>query len=310
VTPFATGLIASAVVLGGLAGAVIDRARWPTAHPGTAIICWLGVLTGTVAALTGLLIVVLLTPPAPAHGLLEWLDHCLPRHGHPGVVPAAAVNLTLVTLCCLRLWHGLPRLWRAVFHRRRHREMLQMVANADERHPDVLVVDHPIPVAYCLPARHRPIVVSTGAQQRLAPPELAAVLAHERAHLRQRHHLLLLLLDLTCILLGWLPTVRRAHRSLPPLLEMAADDAAARRCGRHALATALRQLKVLAGPTGILAAAAQQGGGLTRRLARLDTSTAGVHPGARVLAWIAAFGTATGPLIIAFLAFMAIPLSC
>jgi beta-lactamase regulating signal transducer with metallopeptidase domain len=311
---FAAGLVVSALVLGGWAGACIDRSPWSLAHPGTALVCWAGVLTGTVTAVAGVVAVALLSPPAPAHGLLEWFDHCLSQHGHSRAVDASVISVALVVACCARLVRGVPRLWRAMAHRRQHRKMLRIVAREDDRHPDVWVIDHPVPVAYCLPARSRPIVVSSGAQARLDANELAAVLAHERAHLRHRHHLLLLLLDVACVLLPWLPTVRRAKISLPPLLEMAADDAAARRCGRRALSAALLRLTVLPGPAGALAAAGTRGGdpaqALARRLVRLETATAKVSNGASVLAWVTAIATIAGPLAIAGLTVAAIPLPC
>ena len=43
-----------------------------------------------------------------------------------------------------------------------------------------------MPVAYCVPSRKRPIVVSSGALDQLEDTQLQAVLAHERAHLRYR----------------------------------------------------------------------------------------------------------------------------
>jgi Zn-dependent protease with chaperone function len=308
------GLIVCTLVLGGSAGAFLDRSRWPASHPGTAIICWTGVLAGTLTSVSGTVILALLSPPTPAHGLLEWLDNCLPHHGHAGLAIASLVSIVLVVGCGLRLARGLPRLWRAVLHRRQHREMLRIVAKEDARNPDVLIIDHPIPVAYCLPARRRPIVVSTGAQARLDAIELAAVLAHERAHLRQRHHLMLALLDLTYTLLPWLPTIRRARVSLPPLLEMAADDVAARRCGPHALSAALVRLTILPHPAGALAAggtpAPDRSRTLTRRLDRLETVGADSSGGARLLAWITAIGTVVGPVVTAALALTALPIQC
>src|SRR5437868_7789257 len=217
------GLIAVAVVLGWLAGPVLERFRRPAAGPGIAIACWVAALTGTFIACTGVVAVALLSPPTPGHGLLGWLRSCLPHHRQSAIAIAAAASLLLIAACCFRLVRGVPRLRRAMRHRRRHREVLRLVAREHGRHSDVLVLDHPVPVAYSVPARRRSIVVSTGTQEALTPQEFGAVLAHERAHLRLRHHALLLMLDLAHALLPWLPTVRRAKARLPLLLEMAAD---------------------------------------------------------------------------------------
>ncbi|WP_433466355.1 M56 family metallopeptidase [Spirillospora sp. CA-128828] len=267
------GLIASALLLGCLAGPVLDRSQRSAAVPGIAIACWMAALAGTFIAGGGVVAIALLSPPGPGHGFLEWLRDCLPHHGDLAIIMAAAASLVLLTACGSRLARGLPRLVRAVRHRRRHWEMLRLVARQDGRHADVLVLDHPVPVAYSLPARRRAIVVSTGAQDALSPAEFGAVLAHERAHLRQRHHALLLMLDLAHALLPWPPTVRRARARLPLLLEMAADDAAARAWGRRPLVDALRRLAAAPGAAGALGATGGSGpAALVQRVRRLESA--------------------------------------
>ena len=52
-------------------------------------------------------------------------------------------------------------------------------------------MDHPRPMAYCLAGRQPTVVLTTGTLSVLDPGQLAAVLAHERAHLASRHHLLM-----------------------------------------------------------------------------------------------------------------------
>ncbi|MBO2463906.1 M48 family metalloprotease [Actinomadura violacea] len=292
-------LIASAVLLGCLAGPVLDRFRRSAIAPGTAVVCWVAALAGTVIAGSAVVVVALISPPGPGHGLLEWLRDCLPHHGNLAITMAAIATLVLVTACCLRLASGLPRLGRAVRHRRRHREMLRLVAREHGRHADVLVLDHPVPVAYSLPARQRGIVVSTGAQEALTDAELGAVLAHERAHLRLRHHALLLMLDLAHSLLPWLPTVRRAKSRLPLLLEMAADDAAANAHGSRILVDALCRLSTAPGPAGALGAGGGHGAGaLVERVLRLETSGA-VKPrrSVRIAACAFAASAVTAPLL-------------
>src|SRR6185437_1439199 len=53
----------------------------------------------------------------------------------------------------------------------------------------VHLLDHPAAVAYCLPGLRPRIVVSRGVLQTLDTDELAAVIAHERAHARGHHDL-------------------------------------------------------------------------------------------------------------------------
>lgn len=91
------------------------------------------------------------------------------------------------------------------------------------------------PAVYCLPGRRR-IVLTTGALARLDDGQLAPVLAHERAHLAERHHLVL---RLAAALERAFPGARSftvAAQQIGYLVEAAADDAATRRAPRLALA--------------------------------------------------------------------------
>ncbi|MFG2004529.1 M56 family metallopeptidase [Spirillospora sp. NPDC048911] len=306
------GLVAATVLLGYPAGPALARFRPFADHPGAQVACWAGLLLGTVAATTALITIALFAPPTPGHGVLEWLQDCLPHHSPVAFVLGGLASLAILGACGARLAQGLPRLWRSLRQRRDHRSMLHLVAREDHRNADVLLLDHPLPVAYCLPSRWRPIVLSTGAQARLTDLQLQAVLAHERAHLRQRHHALLLFLDLTHTLLSWLPTVRRAKAVLPTLLEMSADDAAARRWGRRTLAGALRQVAATPGLAGALAAAGPGDGPLSLRLTRLETAVpAGpAHHTRRVLAWTVAAVTAVVPVVTAAAALSSLAVVC
>ncbi|MBN9003796.1 MAG: hypothetical protein J0H40_00155, partial [Rhizobiales bacterium] len=61
-----------------------------------------------------------------------------------------------------------------------------------------------------------------------SPAELDAVVAHERAHLRQKHHLLLDAFRSWKRSLPWFPIATRAQDAVALLLEMRADDTARR----------------------------------------------------------------------------------
>jgi beta-lactamase regulating signal transducer with metallopeptidase domain len=107
---------------------------------------------------------------------------------------------------------------------------------------DGLVVDAPQKMAYCLGGRPATIVITSAALAALQPPHLDAVLAHERAHLAGRHHLLL---AATRALAASLPRIRLftlAATEVASLLEMCADDTAARRHGPAALLAAILAL--------------------------------------------------------------------
>jgi Zn-dependent protease with chaperone function len=114
--------------------------------------------------------------------------------------------------------------------------------------PDVRILDHRAAVAYTLPGWHSRVVLSAGLVDLLTGPELAAVIEHERAHLRARHDLLVLPFQAWAVALGKIPGVRLAGGSVAELTEMLADDVAASRTSRSSLASALAKV-ALSGTT-------------------------------------------------------------
>lgn len=130
-----------------------------------------------------------------------------------------------------------------------------------------VVLDAPQPAAYCVPGRPPAIVLTTGALALLEPEQLAAVIAHEKAHLAGSHHLLVSLTRGLSAVLPGVPIFTRAQAEVTRLTEMLADDAAARHSGRPALVAALLTLGTGAPvPSRALAAAA---GDVTARVQRL-----------------------------------------
>lgn len=97
-------------------------------------------------------------------------------------------------------------------------------------------------LAFSLPGARGGVVLSTGALAALEQSELAAVLAHERAHVRQCHHWIMVLTDSISTVLTAVPLVREARRILPDYLEIAADRAAQRAAGTTAVVSALLTL--------------------------------------------------------------------
>lgn len=107
---------------------------------------------------------------------------------------------------------------------------------------NVLVLPSPSPIAFALPKRRCGIVISPVLLELLNEQELRAVLAHEAAHLKQRHHLILALLHGVIVPLRWIPLVSAIAEAVPHYLEMAADNAARAEVGTPALASALLKL--------------------------------------------------------------------
>ncbi|ONH27278.1 M56 family metallopeptidase [Pseudofrankia asymbiotica] len=172
-------------------------------------------------------------------------------------------------------------------------------------HVGLRILDHPVAVAYCVPGvRHARVVVSRGLLTTLAPRELQAVLAHEDAHVAGRHDLVIQPFVAWQQTFPFLRPAWEATAAVSLLVEMLADDAAARRTSGKVLARALAQLGVtrslvpagtlgitgdltpggLAGVRGRRGAARQAGPGTAVADAATATPAAQHSPGATTLA--------------------------
>jgi Zn-dependent protease with chaperone function len=162
-------------------------------------------------------------------------------------------GMALLGVLCWILLAAVAAVLRA---RHRQRELLGLLAHDDPKVPGALVVDHPAAAAYCVPGLRSAIVISAGALDLLDQAELAAVLAHERAHLRARHDLVLLPFSALLRAFRWSAVAREANTEVALLVEMMADDQARRRLPARELATALLRVGASGGraPAGALAA--------------------------------------------------------
>lgn len=169
-------------------------------------------------------------------------------------VISLAASVALLTVLCWILVAAITAVIRA---RHRQRTLLGLLAHDDPKVPGALVVDHPAAAAYCVPGLRSQIVISAGALNLLDKDELLAVLAHERAHLRARHDLVLLPFTALLRAFRWSETARAANAEVALLVEMLADDRARKRRPARELATALLRVGASGGghaPVGALAA--------------------------------------------------------
>ena len=275
-------LLATVAVGSSRTASVLMRASWPRRSPAAAILLWqaLGLAAG-LAAVGTLLAVGVSGQGNRPRGVLSGLGMLVSRlaSGRP-LDPHASLLLTalratalvaglaLLTLLCLMLLLAFSD---AIGARRRRRELLALLAHGDPKAPGALDVDYPAAAAYCLPGIRSQIVVSAGTLDLLAPAELAAVLAHERAHLRARHDLVLIPFTSLRRAFPRSRVITQAHQTVALLVEMMADDRALRVRGLLAreLATALLRFGTAGTactPAGALAAAE---GELTARVNRL-----------------------------------------
>ena len=105
-------------------------------------------------------------------------------------------------------------------------------------------------------------MVTSGALARLPEPELAAVLAHERAHAAGRHHRLCAVAGVLRHAYPRVPVFTQAHTQVARLVELCADEVAARAQSPLVLARALVTMAEAAATPGGLVAEPTNPGGL------------------------------------------------
>ncbi|MGH3989820.1 MAG: M56 family metallopeptidase, partial [Pseudonocardiaceae bacterium] len=250
------------------------------------IVLWqITTLTATVAAI-GLVLGLGLVPYQRGIGpALHLFVTDLVRSGSPrglslGHVAAVVAGLALAGWLLLG---QLRSSWACARQRSRHRQLLRLVAEPDARW-SALVLDHPVPAAYYLPGRQASVVISSGALGALTDEQRRAVLSHEAAHARERHHLVLSPFHALRTAFPHSRMARRAAANVALLLEMRADDHAAHCHGVDSLVGALRRFEALGGagtPAGALAVA---DAGIATRIARLTAPAPPPPRAARALA--------------------------
>lgn len=153
-----------------------------------------------------------------------------------GLAAAAFAGGIVMILLGLRYGRSLRR---ASVRTRAHAEAARITGYPIEGGDAAFVLDATQPAAYCVPGRPPTIVLTTGALAVLDSDQLTAVLAHERAHLAGRHHLLLAVTRSLAAVAPVVPLFARGTKEAARLAEMRADDVAARCGSRRTLLAAL-----------------------------------------------------------------------
>ncbi|PZG41016.1 peptidase M48 Ste24p [Spongiactinospora gelatinilytica] len=254
-------------------------ARWTYRAPRTAILLWQAVGITWGLATTGALLAYALQPYE--RGVLGGLGAFAASAATGGYGPRDAYDLPHilafiagVSLLAVLITVTAAAAVQTIRARRRHRALLALISRDDPEVPGVRVVDHPGAAAYCLPGLRSQVVISAGALRLLSPDELAAVLAHESAHVRERHDLVLLPFSALRRVLPWSAVVRDTQAMVELLIEMAADDRARRFCSPRRLATALLRFgtaEPVPTPHGALGAIGGSHTGVMLRVQRLVT---------------------------------------
>jgi Peptidase family M48 len=214
----------------GLVGPVIARRVAP------AIATWLVSMGAIVSALSGVAALALLAmtligqnPAVAAEG--HWSISAL-RSEDPVRWPVAAAALGMLAIGLSRFFWVSLRRGRAIAAAHR------VNRTVGDNGTDLIVLPHTTADAYAVPGRPGRVFVTSGMLTLLTREECDVMLAHERSHLRHRHH--------------WHRTVVLVASALNPLLatlprtqawltERWADEDAARGSDRRVVASALRR---------------------------------------------------------------------
>lgn len=284
-------LVAFAILAATLGPRQLTRSTWPNRSPLLGILLWQALTVSVLAAmvLAGLALAVPEIPfTTDIAGLIAACATALrAQYSTPGgaAISAAGAVLTLTVLSrvgyCTAV--GLLRASRA---RRRQAQALSVAASRHV-HSEALVVDHASAAAYCLPGRQQQVVLTTGALAALDAEQVAAVLSHERAHLRGRHHLVLAMAAALHKAFPRVAIFLLAHQEQVRLVEMLADDAATREHERLTVATALVRLAEASAPAAALGAGGSTAIARVRRLVAPAQPLGAARTGAALAATLA-----------------------
>jgi Zn-dependent protease with chaperone function len=234
-------LMSYAAVMGSVGHRPLARLVEQTRQPLLGAWVWLLACGSVLAAWSGAaLLAAGWHLPAFAAAVIErCLTTAEPPHDHVHVTAPAVALPVLVASTLRAAWVTVRGYSADIRFRRRHVHAARLVGSADGNLGGVIVVDASEPAVYSVTGPRPTIVVTTGARSMLSPTALAAALDHERCHLAERHFVLLGAGRLMARAFPFVPLFRAAEARIADLIEMRADDVAARRHGARSVIDAL-----------------------------------------------------------------------
>ncbi|GGL04364.1 integral membrane protein [Salinibacterium xinjiangense] len=293
-------LAALAIALAWPIPLLLARATWPARAPAAALLLWQSIAIAGGLSMIGALLTFGLAPfgdnlvsgaiGLATRGVLEVsLPHALALAGAALFAFHLLLNFTLTIV-------------RSERQRRRHAQLLFLLSSPLPSGSRML--DSPAPVAYCLPGAVTSVtVVSAGLVELLDDDEMTAVIEHEKAHVTQRHDVVLIAFRAWYASLPWFPIAFRAQREVGLLIEMLADDRARRVVPDSVLARAIVLVGAERGSEPVTASLPDWGDAasidqLRNRLARLDTRP--LSDAAEAAVVVAAVALLTVPTVLLF----------
>jgi len=296
----AVGLAGYAVLVGAVVPPLLARARWTHRAPAVAVLAWQGLMATFVVATALAVYHLVLTEQHVHDGLVGLLTACglaadAPYGNAPPTFGDALVIAAPVAVVLLPVGWLIRGAWLARRARARQLDMLTLVGEPAPEY-GATIVDYDAPAIYCLSGPGSHIVVTRGALDTLSDEQLRAVLEHERAHIKGRHHLLKILVDAFSRAFRGLPLAQHGKEQTNLLLEMIADDHALRFYSRDVLATAMCEVAVGRAPQAALGAG---GSGVLIRLRRVLTPQPRPHRAAWLGIVVATVAAPLLPLLVA-----------
>jgi len=243
-------MLAASLALGALAVLLawpvpiaLGRAAWPRRSPAVALLLWQCIAIAGGLSMIGALLTAGLAPFGD-----DLVGSSIGFLGQRGTAQLwhvfalfAALLLTIYLLSNL-----VATVVSSERQRHRHADLVSLLSSPLA--PGARLIDSPTPVAYCLPGALSSVTVfSAGLIEMLAPDELQAVIEHERAHVVQRHDIVLVAFRAWYASLPRFPIADLAQREVGLLIEMLADDRARRTIDPHVLARAIAIVGAAAG---------------------------------------------------------------
>jgi len=275
----AVALVVGALLAATATPAVLNSSRMHRVAPGVGLSMWLSSMLSVGIFALASVVIAAWPQHAPFGGLVGAALGCVALVAHTVTSWAdeliAVAAVVVVAWCVVRAaWVTRGQLSDAGRGAAQHTDVLRLVATHDAT-VGAVWLEHPTPMAYSVQGRPGIVVATTGLRSSLSPREVAAVLAHERAHLAGRHHRIVALTAALARALPAVPLFARAPAEVRTLVELCADRAAMRATDPTTVRSALSKVVSastldsagLAPPAGALGVAATA---LQLRLAHLD----------------------------------------
>ena len=320
----AVSLTVLALLLAGPLSQALARALWPRRNPRTALLLWqaIGLAGGVALLFTGLSLAEMGLPQHSLHAFTS-----IPAH-------LSALNWIGWMGCIITLFIAgwllgvTARTGRAFAHTlRRNRQILQLLGEsipwpsetAKSRRPlgrtlrstltqhqrtrsskrteTVHILPFSIPSAYCIGGVRPKIVLTAAALAALNTEQLSAIVAHEQAHARYHHDLVIQPFVAWHRAFPFLNPSLEALTAVETLVELHADDSARKKVGLSALIAAIRSVQHLQSePSTIALPSSNQE--VTLRIQHLQDTTVPLNPFVQACILLTALVVALLPILV------------